>query len=61
MTFEKTTYNVLPHKFEAGTPNISGGIALGTAIKYLAEQDLVAIQKYEHELVVYATEELSKI
>ncbi len=61
VTFEKTTYNVLPHKFEAGTPNISGGIALGTAIKYLAEQDLVAIQKYEHELAVYATEELSKI
>lgn len=61
VTFEKTTYNVLPHKFEAGTPNISGGIALGAAIQYLAQQDLDAIQAYEHELGVYATEELSKI
>lgn len=61
VTFEKTTYNVLPHKFEAGTPNISGGIALGTAIQYLAEQDIEAIQKHEHELAVYATSELSKI
>ncbi|MDG1148273.1 MAG: cysteine desulfurase [Crocinitomicaceae bacterium] len=61
VTFEKTTYNVLPHKFEAGTPNISGGIALGVAINYLANQDLNAIQKHEHELGVYATTELNKI
>lgn len=61
VTFQKTTYNVLPHKFEAGTPNISGGIALGSAINYLAKQDLDAIQKHEHELGVYATKELNKI
>lgn len=61
VTFEKTTYAGLPHKFEAGTPNISGGIALGSAINYLAKQDLDAIQKHEHELGVYATKELNKI
>jgi cysteine desulfurase/selenocysteine lyase len=61
VTFEKTTYNVLPHKFEAGTPNISGGIALGAAINYLAKQDLDAIQKHEYELGFYVTKELNKI
>jgi cysteine desulfurase/selenocysteine lyase len=61
VTFQKTTYNVLPHKFEAGTPNISGGIALGAAINYLAKQDLDAIQKHEHELGFYVTKELNKI
>ena len=58
VTFEKTTYNVLPHKFEAGTPNISGGICLGTAIKYLSEFDLDAIHAHEMELLAYAEEKL---
>ena len=58
VTFEKTTYNELPHKFEAGTPNISGGICLGTAITYLAELDLDAIHAHESELAHYAEEKL---
>lgn len=58
VTFEKTTYNELPHKFEAGTPNISGGICLGTAISYLSNLDLNAIQSYETELAKYAEEKL---
>ena len=61
VTFEKTTYNELPHKFEAGTPNISGGICLGTAIDYLSHLDIDAIQKYEKELAQYAESELLKI
>ncbi len=61
VTFEKTTYNVLPHKFEAGTPNISGGICLGTAFEFLAEQDLNAIAKHEHHLAKFAEEEILKI
>ncbi len=58
VTFEKTTYNELPHKFEAGTPNISGGICLGTAISYLSEFDLSAIHAHEMELLGYAEEKL---
>ncbi len=58
VTFEKTTYNELPHKFEAGTPNISGGICLGTAISYLSEMDLNAIHAHEMELAAYAEEKL---
>jgi cysteine desulfurase/selenocysteine lyase len=58
VTFEKTTYNELPHKFEAGTPNISGGICLGTAISYLSEFDLNAIHTHEMELAHYAEEKL---
>lgn len=61
VTFEKTTYNGLPHKFEAGTPNIVGGIALGTAIKWIADQDIEAVQKYEEDLLAYATEQLKTI
>jgi len=61
VTLEKTTYNELPHKFEAGTPNIIGGIGLGTAIEWLAEQDLDAIEAHETELLNYATQELLKI
>lgn len=61
VTFAKTTYADLPHKFEAGTPNIAGGIALGTAIDYLNEIGLDAIQKYEEELLHYATQELKKL
>jgi cysteine desulfurase/selenocysteine lyase len=58
VTFEKTTYNVLPHKFEAGTPHIAGVIALGAAIDYLNELGLENIKKYEAELLNYATEQV---
>lgn len=61
VTFEKTTYAALPHKFEAGTPNICGGIAFGAAIDYLNEIGFEAIQKHETELLKYATEKLSEI
>ncbi len=61
VTFEKTLYNDIPYKFEAGTPNIGGGIGLGAAIDYLHEIDLDAIQQFEHELLVYATEKLLTI
>ncbi|NNK21322.1 MAG: aminotransferase class V-fold PLP-dependent enzyme, partial [Flavobacteriaceae bacterium] len=61
VTFEKTTYADLPYKFEAGTPNICGGIAFGTALDYLTGIGLEAIEQYEHELLVYATESLLKI
>jgi len=61
VTLEKTTYNELPHKFEAGTPNIVGGIGLGKAIEWLAKQDLKAIKLHEDKLLEYATGELLKI
>lgn len=61
VSFEKTTYNHLPHKFEAGTPNIAGGIALGAAIEYLNSIGFDAIQAYEHDLLAYATEQLLQI
>lgn len=58
VTFEKTTYNELPHKFEAGTPNISGGIGLGAAIKYFSELDIEAIHSHEQELAGYTESKL---
>ena len=61
VTFEKTTYNELPHKFEAGTPNISGGICLGTAIDYISSFDIKELEAYEQELVTYAETEIKKI
>ena len=61
VTFEKTTYDELPHKFEAGTPNISGGICLGTAIEYLSKLDIVGIQKHENHLAKYAEIQLLNI
>ena len=61
VTFEKTTYNELPHKFEAGTPNISGGICLGTAFEYLNGLDMDALHNHEQELLEYAEAELVKI
>lgn len=61
VTFEKTTYADLPHKFEAGTPHIEGGIVLGTAIDYLNSIGLDNIAAYEHELLVYGTEKLLEI
>jgi cysteine desulfurase/selenocysteine lyase len=61
VTFEKTTYAGLPHKFEAGTPNICGGIAFGAALDYMSAIGLDAIANYEHELLVYATKRLMDI
>jgi len=61
VTFEKTTYNDVPYKFEAGTPNIGGGIGLGAAIDYLHEIDLDAIRRFEDELLDYATAKLLAI
>ena len=61
VSFEKTTYADLPHKFEAGTPNIAGGIVLGTAIDYLNEIGFEAIAAYELELLAYATQKLEQI
>ena len=61
VTFEKTTYNELPHKFEAGTPNIAGGIGLGAAIDYVHSVGFDFIEKQEKELLDYATQELTKI
>ncbi|MEX0290012.1 MAG: aminotransferase class V-fold PLP-dependent enzyme [Flavobacteriaceae bacterium] len=61
VTFEKTTYADLPHKFEAGTPNICGGIAFGAAIDYINSIGIEVIENYEHELVDYATKQLKEI
>ena len=61
VTFKKTTYAGLPHKFEAGTPNICGGIAFGVAINYMNSIGFDAINKYEQELLEYGTQELLKI
>ena len=61
VTFEKTTYADLPHKFEAGTPNIAGGIAFGAALDYMNGIGMDAIESYEAELLAYATAELKKI
>jgi cysteine desulfurase/selenocysteine lyase len=61
VTFEKTHYNVLPYKFEAGTPNIAGGIGLGAAIDYLDGLDWQQVEAHERQLLSYATDQLSKI
>jgi cysteine desulfurase/selenocysteine lyase len=61
VTFEKTTYAELPHKFEAGTPHIAGGIALGSAINYMNGIGFENIQKQEKELLTYATQQLLEI
>jgi cysteine desulfurase / selenocysteine lyase len=61
VTFDKTTYADLPHKFEAGTPNICGGIAFGAAIDYMNEVGFDNIAKHEHELLVYGTQKLNEI
>lgn len=61
VTFDKTTYADLPHKFEAGTPNICGGIAFGAALDYMNSIGFENIASYEHELLEYATSELLKI
>lgn len=61
VTFERTTYNSLPHKFEAGTPHISGGIALAAAISYLEGIGMTQIAAWEQELLAYGTQRLSEI
>ncbi|NUN44303.1 cysteine desulfurase [bacterium] len=61
VTFEKTTYNDVPHKFEAGTPHIAGGIALGDTVDYLQGIGLERIAAYEKVLLDYATEKLSAV
>ncbi len=61
VTFEKTTYNCLPHKFEAGTPNIVGGIGLGVAVDYMQEVGVDLIHNREEELLAYATEKIIKL
>ena len=61
VTFEKTIYNDLPFKFEAGTPNIAGGIGLGVTIDYLNQLDMEAVGSHERGLLAYATENLTSI
>lgn len=61
VTFDKTEYNVLPYKFEAGTPNISGAIGLGAAIDFVQSIGMNVIADYEHELLTYATQQLQTI
>jgi len=61
VSFEKTTYADLPHKFEAGTPNICGGIAFGAAVRYLQGIGMQAIADYEHELLKYAAKRLMEV
>ncbi|HRK62067.1 MAG TPA: cysteine desulfurase [Candidatus Omnitrophota bacterium] len=61
VSFEKTTYNQLPYKFEAGTPHIAGVIALGAALDYLSAQNLALVHEYETELTRYAVEKLARI
>ncbi|MBK9224880.1 MAG: cysteine desulfurase [Flavobacterium sp.] len=61
VTFEKTTYADLPHKFEAGTPNIAGGIVLGTAVDYINSIGIENIQEQEKELLEYGTQRLLEI
>jgi cysteine desulfurase/selenocysteine lyase len=61
VTFEKTTYNTIPNKFEAGTPHVAGAVGLAAAIDYLSALDREAVEAYEHELLAYATEALRQI
>jgi cysteine desulfurase/selenocysteine lyase len=61
VSFEKTTFNQLPWKFEAGTPHIAGAIGLATAIDYLEKIGMDRIAAYENELLEYATERLSAL
>ena len=61
VTFEKTTYNVLPYKLEAGTPDIAGAIALGAALEYISGLGMEKIAVHEHELLAYATEAVGAV
>jgi cysteine desulfurase/selenocysteine lyase len=61
VTFARTTYNVLPYKFEAGTPNIAGAIGLGAAVDYVKAVGLEAIAAHENKLLAYATEVVAEV
>jgi cysteine desulfurase/selenocysteine lyase len=61
VTFEKTIYNTIPYKFEAGTPNIAGTLGFGAAIDYLNELKFESFAPHEHDLLVYATEAISRL
>jgi len=61
VTFEKTTYNELPYKYEAGTPDVAGVLGMEAGLKYIEKIGINNIREYEDELLVYATEEISKI
>lgn len=61
VSFERTTYNTLPYKFEAGTPHIAGAVGLGAAVDYLERVGLEAVAAHEHELLDYATEALARV
>ncbi|MBW7867107.1 MAG: cysteine desulfurase [Brumimicrobium sp.] len=61
VTLEETTYNELPYKFEAGTPNIAGAIGLGAAFEFLTSLNMKEVENHEHELVEYATQALKEV
>ena len=61
VSFTGTTYNAVPHKFEAGTPDIAGAIGMGAAVDYLDALDMNAVAAHEHDLLTYATEALSAV
>ena len=61
VSFERTTFNDLPYKFEAGTPNIAGAVGMGAAAQYLQDLDLALAGRYEHELLAYGTRRLQEI
>src|SRR5438445_13029530 len=61
VTFEKTTYNTIPNKLEAGTPHVAGAVGLAAAIDYLSALDREGVEAHEHELLSHATEALQRI
>ena len=61
VTFEKTVYNKLPHKFEAGTPHMAGAVGLGAALEYVSRLGIASISAHEHEVLGYATEQISAL
>ena len=61
VTFDETTYNELPHKFEAGTPDIAGAIGLGAAIEYVSKIGIENIKEHESSLLEYATKQIVEI
>ncbi len=61
VTFEKTTFNDLPYKYEAGTPNVAGALGLEACLKYIEKSDIIQIRDYEDKLLAYATNRLSEI
>jgi len=61
VTFEETTYNELPHKFEAGTPDIAGAIGLGAAIEYVTKIGIDSIKEHENSLLEYATQQIAQV